>query len=56
MESGRLRHRLVKFRHRTEDARLEIVDGLPDGELVITKIEDGFRDGRSVRVKEAAIQ
>lgn len=53
VESGRLQRRLVEFRHRTEDARLEIVGGLPDGAQVVTQVEKGFREGRSVRVNEA---
>lgn len=52
VEAGRLQRRLVKFRHRTEDARLELVDGLPQGARVVTQIEDGFREGRSARVTE----
>jgi HlyD family secretion protein len=52
VEGGRLRQRLVKFRHRTEDARLEIVDALPEGVRVVTRVESGFRDGRAVRVSE----
>lgn len=53
VESGRLQRRLVKFRHRTEDARLEIVDGLPEGARVVARLETGLREGRSVRVIEA---
>lgn len=52
VESGRLQRRLVKFRHRTEDARLEIVDGLPAEARVVSHVENGFREGRSVRVAE----
>lgn len=52
VEAGRLHRRLVKFRHHTEDARLEIVDGLPEDARVVTQIEDGLREGRSVRVIE----
>lgn len=52
VEDGRLRQRLVKFRHRTEDARLEIVEGLPDGVHVATRVETGFREGRSGRIGE----
>jgi HlyD family secretion protein len=44
----------VTFRHRTEDARLEIVDGLPGPALVVAHIGQGFREGRSVRVDEAS--
>jgi HlyD family secretion protein len=54
IEAGRLQRRLVKFRHRTEDARLEIVDGLPEGARVVTRIESGFREGRSAQISEAA--
>lgn len=53
IESGRLRRRLVKFRHRTEDARLEIVGGLPKGARVVSRVENGFREGRAARVIEA---
>ncbi len=53
VESGRFQRRLVKFRHRTEDARLEIVEGLPEGARVVSHIESGLREGRSARVIEA---
>ncbi len=53
VKSGRLQRRLVKFRHRTEDARLEIVEGLPDRARVVSRIENGFSEDRSVRVIEA---
>jgi len=53
VEEGRLQHRLVQFRHRTEDARLEIVGGVPEGARVVTRVENGFREGRSVRIIEA---
>lgn len=50
VESGRLRQRSVTFRHRTEDAQLEIVDGLPEGAQVVTRPGPGFREGRAARV------
>lgn len=53
IESGRLRSRVVSFGHRTEDARLEIVAGLPLGASVVARIASGFREGRSARVAEA---
>jgi HlyD family secretion protein len=53
VESGRLKRRVVKMRHRTEDARLEIVDGLPNGAQVIVRLESGLREGRAARVIEA---
>ncbi len=52
VESGRLQRRFVKFRHRTEDARLEIVDGLPEGARVVARLASGLREGRSARVIE----
>lgn len=52
VEATRLQRHLVKFRHRTEDAMLEIVDGLPEGVRVVTRIEDGFREGRSARLMD----
>jgi len=52
VEAGRLGRRVVRFRHRTEDARLEIVDGLPEGARVVTRLEKGFWEGRSVHVRE----
>lgn len=54
VEKGRLQRRIVQFRHRTEDASLEIVDGLPDDSRVVKRIEDGFREGRSARIVEVA--
>ncbi|MGE5165532.1 MAG: efflux RND transporter periplasmic adaptor subunit [Sphingobacteriales bacterium] len=53
VEAAHLQRHLVKFRHRTEDAMLEIVDGLPEGVRVVTRIEDGFREGRSARLMDA---
>lgn len=53
VESGRLRQRRVAFRHRTEDARLEIIEDLPAETLVVSRIENGFREGRAVTVTEA---
>jgi HlyD family secretion protein len=52
IESGSLQRRLVKFRHRTEDARLEIVEGLPAGARVVSRLENGFRESRSATVIE----
>jgi HlyD family secretion protein len=49
VEAGRLQSRMVKFRHRTEDARLEIVDGLPEGARVVVRLDDGLREGRAAR-------
>jgi HlyD family secretion protein len=53
VEDGRLQRRLVSFRHRTEDARLEIVAGLPEGARVVSRLEKALREGRSARMIEA---
>jgi HlyD family secretion protein len=50
VEEGRLRQRLVRFRHRTEDSRLEIVSGVSSSAQVVTAVGAGFKDGRAVRV------
>ncbi|MFN3745985.1 MAG: efflux RND transporter periplasmic adaptor subunit [Hyphomicrobiaceae bacterium] len=50
VEAGRLRQRLVGFAHRTEDARLEIVSGVPEGARVVTRVESTFREGRAARI------
>jgi HlyD family secretion protein len=52
VESGRLQRRLVKFRHRAEDARLEIVEGLPANARVVSRAESDFREGRLARAQE----
>lgn len=56
VEGGRLQQRIVQFRHRTEDARLEIVSGLPDGARVVTKLQEGLREGRAARATETPRQ
>lgn len=50
VQNGRLQRRSVTFRHRTEDARLELVDGLPEKAQVVIETGDGFTDGRAVRI------
>lgn len=50
VEDGQLERRVLSFRHRTEDARLEVVGGLPDKAQVAAVIGPGFREGRWVRV------
>ena len=46
IENGRLQRRIVDFRHRTEDARLELVSGLPDKAQVVIVDPAGLQ-GRS---------
>lgn len=50
VENGQLERRVVTFRYRTEDARLEVVGGLPDKARVVAVIGPGFREGRAARV------
>jgi HlyD family secretion protein len=54
VEEGRLRQRTVQFRHRTEDARVEIVGGVASGVQVVTRVDSGFREGRSVNIGGSA--
>lgn len=54
VEAGRLQRRLVSFRHRTEDARLEVIGGLPDSARVVTRVDSGLREGRAARLRGAA--
>ncbi len=50
VEDGRLQRRIVGFRHRTEDARLELVAGLPEKAQVVSETAAGFSEGRSVQI------
>ncbi len=47
---GRLTEVPVVFGHRTEDARLEIVSGLPEGGQVVSAPVKGLSEGRMARV------
>lgn len=50
IEAGKLQRRLVSIRHRSDDARLEIVGGLPDGARVVSRTDPALREGRAARV------
>ena len=39
---------------RTEDSRVEIVGGVPEGAAVVTEINDSLREGRLARVAAEA--
>jgi len=54
VENGKLHRRKVSFGHRTLDARLEIVAGLPRGARVLTTLPPGLREGRAARLLEKA--
>ncbi|MBK8457965.1 MAG: efflux RND transporter periplasmic adaptor subunit [Phyllobacteriaceae bacterium] len=47
IEDGALRKRRVSIRHRTEDSRLEVVDGLPEGAQIVVDIGPGLKEGRA---------
>lgn len=51
VEDGVLHQRRVAFEHRTEDARLEVVGGLPEGAKVVTGHVGGLQEGRAARIK-----
>jgi len=54
VEDGRLKRRTVSFGHRTEDSRVEIVGGVPEGAAVVTEINASLREGRLARVAAEA--
>lgn len=49
LREGQLAEVGVVFGHRTEDARLEIVDGLPEGAEVVSAPVKGLTEGRRAR-------
>ena len=50
VENGRLKRRIVRFGHRTQDSRLEIREELEAGIEVVTRVSSAMREGRAVRV------
>ena len=54
VEEGRLKRRVVSFGHRTEDARLEIVETLPQGVEVVTSTDAALGEGRAARALREA--
>lgn len=50
VKDGRLARTELTFGHRTEDARLEVVGGLPDGARIVAADVSGIREGRAARV------
>ena len=55
VQDGRLSEINVVFGHRTEDARLEIVGGLPEGAKVVSHPLKGLSKGRMARIKGDAL-
>lgn len=54
VEDGRAREIPLVFGHRTEDARVEVVSGLPVGAQIVSAPVSGLSEGRMVRVREDA--
>lgn len=50
VQDGRLQRQALAFGHRSEDARLEVVDGLPAGAAVVAGIGAGLRVGRAAGI------
>lgn len=56
VESGRLKRQIASFRHRTEDARLEITGGLSPGSEVVVELAAGLREGRRASIVRGAVK
>ncbi|MFO1188360.1 MAG: efflux RND transporter periplasmic adaptor subunit [Alphaproteobacteria bacterium] len=53
VHNGRLDRARLAFRHRSEDARLEVIGGLADGSAVVNAMVPGLRTGRAARIVES---
>jgi HlyD family secretion protein len=51
IEDGRLVRAELSFGHRSEDARLEVAGGLPEGAQIVATRLDGVEEGRRARVR-----
>ena len=54
VQGGRLSRAEVSFGHRSEDARLEVISGLPAGARIIAAPVAGLKEGRAARIVERA--
>ncbi|GGE89586.1 efflux RND transporter periplasmic adaptor subunit [Stappia taiwanensis] len=54
VEDGRFQRRALVFGHRSEDARLEVTGGLPEGARIVSAAVSGLREGRMARVSDGA--
>lgn len=52
VRDGTLHRYSVTFGHRTADARLEIVEGLPEGAQAVTKVNPAMREGRRAWISD----
>lgn len=50
VQNGRLEQVVLIFGHRTEDARVEVVSGLPDGAQIVGSVEKTLAAGRLARI------
>ena len=56
VQEGKLAEVELIFGHRTEDARVEVTGGLPDGALIVSAPVKGVAEGRLVRVSNETIR
>lgn len=54
LQDGHLAQAALIFGRRTEDARVEVVSGLPDGARIVASPVKGLAEGRLARIKEDA--
>ena len=50
VKDGRLAQVALIFGHRTEDARVEVVSGLPEGAAIVASPLKGVTEGRLARI------
>ena len=53
VRDGKLSRARLAFGHRSEDARLEVIDGLPNGARIVAPIVPGLKDGRAADIVPA---
>ena len=46
----------LSFGHRTEDGRLQVTGGLPEGAQLVASLQPGLKEGRRARVVGGARQ
>lgn len=52
VQDGRLAQARLTFGHRSEDARLEVTDGLPDGARIVAVTGPRLKEGRAARIAD----
>ena len=56
VRNGRMEKIDLSFGHRTEDGRLQVTGGLPEGAQLVTSLQPGLKEGRRARVVGGARQ